>query len=136
MRQLLLFSPSKPEMRRDDVARAWLRGVPRLSGPAEAHVVLQVLEEKLIACDHLEVSQALEALRRLVAWLLRSPEARVEGGILPADEVGAQVFTLYADTRPIIEWPGLGRLAGRWTLAFTEATVLSPAPELDTGTDD
>jgi hypothetical protein len=130
-----------PRARRRDILNAWLA-----DAPAPAHLspglgasapdgaaVMTLLRETIVACDGLEVADALAAVEGLLAWAAEAPDEPTSGRILsPADR--AEVRTLYLDTRPAADWPALARLprdlargaGGSWMFAFAGALAFAP----------
>ena len=131
MREETRVAMRASEMCRADLGEAWLSEIPQTSGIEDVGGMMALMREKLIVCESLEVSQALAVLEKLVGWLRSAPEEPAAGRIVPAAEAGAEVLTLYTDTTPIIEWPGLARVGHRWTFAFGKEHVFLPAPEVD-----
>jgi hypothetical protein len=117
-------------MLRSDLAALWLKESQAPPGIADVTQMLHLLRAKLIACEGLEVSQTLVLLERLVAWLTRAPAESAPGAVVSASEAHADVLTLYTDTTPIMEWPALARVAGRWTFAFGKDHVFLPPPDV------
>ena len=131
MREETLTALKGTRLRRSELAAAWLAEAQGASGIGDLAGLMHVLREKLIVCEGLEVSEALAVLEKLVDWLGASPDEFTHGTITPSLDAGVEVLTLYADTTPIIEWPGLARVADRWTFAFGKDHVFLPAPGLD-----
>ena len=131
MRKETLVALRASEMHRAELAAAWLREVAETSGIEDVGGMMRLMREKLIVCEGLEVSEALAVLEKLVDWLLHAPEEPANGSVVPSDEAGAEVLTLYTDTTPIIEWSGLARVEEKWTFAFGKDHVFLPAPEVD-----
>jgi hypothetical protein len=117
-------------MRRTDLAALWLKEAQAPPGTADVTQMLDLLKAKLITCEGLEVSQALALLEKLVTWLTRAPDESTPGAVVSSSEACADVLTLYTDTTPIMEWPALARVAGRWTFAFGKDRVFLPPPDL------
>jgi len=122
-------------MRRADLGALWLKEAQAPPGIGDLTQMMELLRVKLIACECLEVSQALAVLEKLVSWLTSAPEESIHGTVASSSEARADVLTLYADTTPIMEWPGLARVADRWTFAFGKDHVFLPPPNVDEGGD-
>jgi hypothetical protein len=118
-------------MLRSDLAALWLKEAQAPPGIADVTQMLHLLKAKLITCEGLEVSQALALIEKLVTWLTRAPAESAPGALVSSSEAQADVLTLYTDTAPIMEWPALARVAGRWTFAFGKDLVFLPPPDLD-----
>ena len=131
MRKETLVAMKASGMRRAELAAAWLSEVAETSGIGDVSGMMGLLREKLIVCEGLEVSEALAVLEKLVEWLRRAPEESANGSVVPAGETDAEVLTLYADTTPILEWPGLARVGDEWTFAFGKDHVFLPPPQVD-----
>ena len=115
---------------RSELGRRWTEGFRGVLGIEGAEEAARAFGEKVVACEGLDAAEGVSVLEKLSAWLGEGGSETSCGRLVPADEAGAEVVTLYGDTTPTTEWRGLARVKGRWTFALGDGRVLVPTPEI------
>ncbi len=98
-----------PRARRRDLLTAWLADAPQGARVADGAAAVALVREKLVAADGMDPAEAVAAVASLVAWAEQAPEGFVTGRLVAHG--GADIRTLYFDTRPTADWRALARLS-------------------------
>ena len=115
-------------MTRRELADAWAKALPGVVGIGDIERVVTLVREHLVMCEGLDNAGACEVITRLVGYLQTSPDAPVDGKLVPASEAGAEILTLYIDATPPVDWPALARVGDRWSFALSDRRILWPTP--------
>ena len=117
-------------MTRGELAGMWAKALPGVTGVGELERVVTLVREHLVMCEGLDNARACEVIGRLVGYLQASPEALVDGKLVPAAEAGAEILTLYIDAAPPVDWSAVARVGERWSFALADQRILWPGPDL------
>jgi hypothetical protein len=97
-------APALPKANGLALAEAWILGEGR---PTNIQELLPMLRARLLGCDTLEPSEAIERVQRWMERLSVEAATPVAGFLRAPEEVGARVETLYFDGPSEHEWPAL-----------------------------
>ncbi len=101
---------------RHNLAQAWLWHTPP-DKPKRTLVQLDNLiprlEEGLVASDSFDKNTALENIRHIIEWFQESPEAVLNGKLVPSSRINAQIEILYLEDPQWKEWAGWAVIDGK-----------------------
>ena len=112
-----------PRAKRRDILRAWMLAAPTPAIVAEPAALVALVREKLVACDHTELADAVAAVETLITSAEAAPDEPLSGRLAPPTE---GVLTLYLDTSPTTDWPALARNGNAWEFAFAGGVAFTP----------
>ena len=91
-----------PEANRWALADAWILGGDR---PIGRDALAPMLRSRLLGCDTMEPSQAIDRVQWWVDHLSAPPTTRATGALRAPEEIGARIETLYFDGPSNRDWP-------------------------------
>jgi hypothetical protein len=115
-----------PETRQIDLFHAWIAEA-RGAGRVESLDALEpMLRERLLACDSIDVQEALRLVGAFVNRVREDLLAKVDGHFRPASDAAARIETFYFDGPADEDWPALAFMPSM-TLAFGRDWVFEPS---------
>lgn len=86
------------------ISDAWWMGQGRTGG---VDILLQKLSRGLLACDTLEIEQAIREIQFWLSWFEANKSSPVPGSLIPLPDIEASIETLYFDGPAVEDWPAL-----------------------------
>jgi hypothetical protein len=114
-----------PPTRLIDLFQAWILETRGASSVESLDALEPMLRERLLACDSIDVQEALRLVGAFVTRVKQDPLATVDGHVRRASDTAARIETFYFEGPSDDDWPALAFMPSI-SLAFGRDWVFEP----------